>query len=129
MPTLRRETLRHGLRTAAASGVGTSRNQAPRDGISTASTALSALRRKHVRRTARGSAGGAGWAAAGGIYGLADGLLPPKQAANGPLPGDDLAATLFCSLDGQAAKTGHRRAASLLRRVGGGTAATAAVGH
>ncbi len=79
-------------------------------------------------RVARRSAGGVGRATAGGICGLADGLLPPKQAANGPFPGDDLAATLFSSLDGQVAKTSNRRAPSLLRRADGGTAATVAVG-
>src|SRR5271157_1895594 len=128
MPALRQETLRRGPRAAATPGVGTSRNQTPRDGIPTTSTGLSVLWRKHVCRVARRSARGAGGAAVGGVCGLADGVLPPKQAANGPVPGDDLAATLFSSLDSQVAKTSNRRASSLLRRVGGGTAAPVAVG-
>src|SRR5271157_1092417 len=129
MPSLRRKIVGHRSPAAAASGVGVARNQAPRDGIPTASADLPVLWRKHLCRVARRRAHGAGGAAAGGVRGLVDGLLPPKQAANGPVPGDDPATTVLCSLDGQTAKTSDRRTPSLLRRTGRDTARAVAVGY
>ena len=104
---------------AAAPGLGTPRNQAAGDGVSTAPprrapiAAASTCGRTAARRAAQPSR-----SAAGRPDGPADGLLQTEQAARGPVPGTSPESTVFAGLGGQAAKSGDGGSQAGLRRTG-----------
>ena len=82
MPEVRNAALGIGSRPAAASGLGTARDQAACDGIPAASGHLPVLQRNDLRGIAVGCADRPVGTAARGVLWTVDGILSAEQAAD-----------------------------------------------
>jgi hypothetical protein len=106
MPEVRNAALRIGSGPAAASGLGTARDQAACDGVPAASAHLPVLQCHDLRGTAAGSTDGPIRPAARGVLRAVDGVLSAKQAADRTVPRGSARAALLPVPDRQDAEPG-----------------------
>src|SRR5579872_1026670 len=112
VPAVRRKVARQRRRPAAASGLGTARDQTARDRIPTSSADLPLLRRNDLCAAPARRSSRAIRAAVGRLRWAVDGLLPPEQAAHGVVLGSPVESTLLREPDREAADAGHPGAAA-----------------